>query len=79
MAATNITISIDNSLLPTAVNALAWKGGYVATLPNGTTNPMTKNTFAKQQIINYTMNAIADYQAMTAQQAVVPPASNLIS
>lgn len=89
MATTAITLNIDSTLLPTAANALAWKGGWKPTItdtnPQSPTyqqqipNPVTKNAFAKQQIISHVMNAIADYQAMQAVQAVVPPASNLIS
>lgn len=85
MAVTNITIAVDNSILPTVANALAWKGGYQAMIDDGTgtgtqmANPVTKNAFAKQVIIKDVMNIVADYQNMVAQQSVVPPASNLIS
>lgn len=80
MATTPITLNIDTTLLPLAVNALAWKGGYNALLPDGITpNPVTKNQFAKTAITAYIMNAIAEYQVMTAQQSVVAPAANLIS
>ena len=78
-----VTLNFDSTILPTAANALAWKGGYQPTITNadGTTspNPVTKNQFAKQQLIAYVMNCIADYQAMQAQQAVVAPDSSLIS
>lgn len=89
MATTPITLNIDSTLLTTAANALALKGGWQAQVldinpasPTYNTmiaNPVTKNAFAKQQLINYVYDAVADYQAMTAIQAVVPPASNLIS
>jgi hypothetical protein len=80
MAATAVTLNIDNTLLPTAASALAWKGGYSAFLVDGITpNPVTKNAFAKIQLIAYVFDCIADYNAQQAQAAVVAPASNLIS
>lgn len=83
MATTSITLSVDNSILPTVANALAWKGGYQATIDDGSgnqiANPVTKNAFAKSVIIQDVRNIVADYQNMQAQQSVVAPASNLIN
>jgi hypothetical protein len=85
MATVAVTINIDNTLIPQAEAALAWKTGYQAQIPNpngdGTmiANPVTLGQNAKQAIIAYVKNAILDYQNMQAQQAVVPPADNLIS
>jgi hypothetical protein len=79
MATVAVTINIDSSIIPLAENALAWKTGYQATLPDGTVNPITIGQNAKQAIRQYVQNAIADYQNMQALQRVVPPTSNLIS
>ncbi|CAB4132642.1 hypothetical protein UFOVP253_45 [uncultured Caudovirales phage] len=68
MATTPVTINIDSTLIATAATALCWQAG----LP-------VSNANAKQAIINYTMNCIANYQAQQAQALVVPPASNLIT
>ncbi len=78
MATTPITLNIDNTLLPTAVSALCWKGGYQATI-NGQPNPQTTAQFAKQQLGTYVKNAVVDYQAMQAQQAIVAPDPSLIT
>lgn len=79
MATTAVTLNIDNTILATAVAALNWRANYQATLPDGTTNPITPNQNAKLVLKAYVMQAIKDYNAYQTQLATAAPADNLIS
>jgi hypothetical protein len=79
MATTTIQLTVDNSIIPQAVAALNWKHGYAATLPDGTTNPVTPAQDAKACIKDFVKNAITEYNNMSALQAVTAPQDNLFS
>lgn len=65
-----ITIDIDNAgNLTRAVDAIAIKFNYQATLPGGGANPETKNQFGKRMVANWVKGIVADVEGQTASDA----------
>lgn len=67
-----ITLNIPNEHLTEVAEALAFVGGYQETI-DGSPNPVTKNQFAKVQVIKYVKNAVKEYRAQQALASVVEP------
>ena len=69
-----ITINIPNANLPEVADALAWAGRYQELVPDPDKegqfidNPVTKNQFAKMQVIKYMKNSVKEYRHMLALQ-----------
>lgn len=83
MPTTNITLAIDNTLLPTAIAALCWRAGWTATIDDGNgnqiANPVTAAQAAKAFVIAHIRSTVVDYQTAQAQAGVTAPAANLIN
>lgn len=67
-----ISLNIPDAILPRVVNALTFD--YQPFLDNGSPNPLTKNQYAKQQIIKFIKNRIRQAE----QQATISNLTNSI-
>mgnify|MGYP006928176893 CR=1 FL=1 len=74
MAATNVTIEIDNTLITEAIDALCERGRYEAEWTDENDqlvqNPVTKAQFAKKQVAKMIYNVIVESRVETARLAV---------
>jgi hypothetical protein len=61
-----ITINIPDGVLPRVIDALAID--YSPTLPDGTPNPMTKNQYAKKQVLDFVKERVKRVEAQIARE-----------
>ena len=62
-----IVLTVPDAMLSRVVTALSERGGYRATLSDGTANPQTRAQFAKQQIALFVRESVKLYEAEQAR------------
>jgi len=70
-----ITLTLSNAAAAEVVDAFCEVGGYQATLPDGSPNPVTRAEFARQVLIQRIRRMVLDRRERAALAAVdgTPP------
>lgn len=57
-----LRFNIPDDQIPLVVDALCFLRGYSDTLPDGSNNPITKNQFAKDCIVQFIQESVRKYK-----------------
>ena len=58
-----MTVTIPDAQVPRVTTAVCASGGYQATLPDGSPNPVTQVEFVRQQITGFLKHTVVVYEA----------------